>query len=212
MTLILALLFLVGAVALAKDRRLGFRRLGLSVVISMVLAGLLYTFARNEYLSALPEVQNPEAAQATFDILTRFLQRAIRALLVLGVLTLLGAWVVGPSSAAARVRSWWDTLLGRASEAGADRDVGPAPIWVAAHERSLQIAVAVLAVLVIATWTRPTGLVIIFVVIVALLIAAGIRLVAQVGQQADAGAFDAADDDPSPPAGDASGSADTVDA
>lgn len=212
-TLILALVFLIGAVALAKDRRLGFRRLGLAVVISMVLAGLLYTFARNEYLTALADAPNPDAARATFDILTRFLQRAIRTLLVLGVLTLLGAWVVGPSSAAARVRSWWDTLLGRASEAGADREVGPAPIWIAAHERSLQIAVAVLAVLFIVTWTRPTGLVILFIAIVALLLAGGIRLVAEVARRStETDSKPPDEDEPPAPPGDEPAPAGTIDA
>ena len=184
LTLILAVAFLVGAVLLAEQRRLGVRRLGLAIVISMVLAGLMYTFARNEYVSGVAELPNPDAAKAVFDILTRFLQRAIRALLVLGVLTLIGVWVTGPSGTAAKVRAWWDTLLGRASDAGADREVGPVPLWVEAHERSLQIGVAVLTVLMIATWTRPTGLVILFIAIVALLIAAGIRLVAEVARRA----------------------------
>lgn len=222
LTLILALAFLVGAVMSAEQRRLGFRRLGLAVVISMVIAGLIYTFARNEYVSGVAELPNPDAAKATFDILTRFLPRAIRVLLFVGVLTLIGVWVTGPSDTAAKVRSWWDTLLGRAADAGAERDVGPAPTWVAAHERSLQIGVAVLAVLTIVTWTRPTALVVLFVVIVALLIAAGIRLVAEVARRADENAPDRSVDDRSsapeagephtPPEADEPTRADPVDA
>ncbi len=104
LTLILTIAFLVGAVLLAEQRRLGVRRLGLAIVISMVIAGLMYTFARNEYVSGVADVPNPDAAKAVFDILTRFLQRAIRALLVLGVLTLIGVWVTGPSGTAAKVR------------------------------------------------------------------------------------------------------------
>jgi hypothetical protein len=213
-TLILTIAFLVGAVLLAEQRRLGFRRLGLAIVISMVIAGLMYTFARNEYVSGVAELPNPDAAKATFDILTRFFQRAIRTLLALGVLTLIGVWVTGPSGSAAKVRSWWDTLLGRASDAGADREVGPVPLWVEAHERSLQIAVAVLAVLVIVTWTRPTALVVLFIAIVAVLVAAGIRLVAEVARRAaetDSKPPDA-DDAPPPRGGDESAPANTVDA
>jgi hypothetical protein len=213
LTLILTIAFLVGAVLLAEQRRLGVRRLGLAIVISMVIAGLMYTFARNEYVSGVAEVPNPDAAKAVFDILTRFLHRAIRALLVLGVLTLIGVWVTGPSGTAAKVRAWWDTLLGRASDAGADREVGPVPLWVEAHERSLQIGVAVLAVLAIATWTRPTGLVILFIAIVALLIAAGIRLVAEVARRAGEADGDTPPGDraPTTPESDEPTPADTVD-
>ncbi len=214
LTLILTIAFLVGAVLLAEQRRLGVRRLGLAIVISMVIAGLMYTFARNEYVSGVADVPNPDAAKAVFDILTRFLHRAIRALLVLGVLTLIGVWVTGPSGTAAKVRAWWDTLLGRASDAGADREVGPVPLWVEAHERSLQIGVAVLAVLAIATWTRPTGLVILFLAIVALLIAAGIRLVAEVARRAGEAEGDTPPGDgaPTTPESDEPTPADTVDA
>ena len=213
LTLILTLAFLAGAVLLAEQRRLGFRRLGLAIVVSMAIAGLMYTFARNQYVSGVAELPNPDAAKAIFDIFTRFFQRAIRALLVLGVLTLIGVWVTGPSGTAAKVRSWWDTLLGRASDAGADREVGPVPVWVEAHERSLQIAVAVLAVLAIVTWTRPTGLVVLFVVIVALLVAAGIRLVAEVARRSGEGDPEhATDDGASALDGDQSAQEDSVDA
>ncbi len=52
--------------------------------------------------------------------MTRFALCSFRSLLVLGLVFLLGAWVVGPSSSATKVRVWWDQLLGRAGEAAAD--------------------------------------------------------------------------------------------
>ena len=178
----------VGVVLFAEQRRSGVRRLGLAVVIPMVLALLAYAWVRDQYLTGLPDdVHNPDAAAAVFDILTRFVLRAFRALLVLGVLVMVGAWVTGPSSSAAKVRAWWDTLLGRAGEAGADRDQGPIPQWAAAHERALLIGAGVLGALTLVMWTHPTGMVVLLIFVVSLLSAGGIRLVAEVGRRADAG-------------------------
>jgi hypothetical protein len=185
-SVILVLILFVGVVVFAEQRRPGVRRLGLAVAVPMVLALLAYAGARDQYLSGLSdEVHNPDAAAAIFDILTRYVLRAFRALLVLGVLVMLGAWVTGPSTSATKVRVWWDTLLGRAGEAGADRDPGPIPRWVAVHERAMLIAAGALGALVLVTWTHPTGIVVLLIFVVTLLAMGGLNLVAAVSRRAD---------------------------
>ncbi len=185
-TAILALALLLAAVLLAENRRLGFRRAGIAIVAPMIIALVLYAWARGQYNDSLSaNVENPDAATAFFDITTRFVLRSFRALLVLGLVFLIGAWVVGPSASAAKIRAWWDQLLGRAGEAGAEREIGPVPRWVAAHQRTLSIATVVVAVLALALWTRPTGWVVILLVVAVLLVVAAIRLVAEVGRRAD---------------------------
>ena len=202
-TLILAIAFLVGTVFFAEDRRLGVRRVGFANVVPMLLALLAYAWARDAYTTGLPEdVHNPAAAAAVFDILTRFVFRTFRSILVLGVILLIGAWVVGPSPHAARVRAGWDTLLGRAGDRGADREVGPLPVVVAAHERALLITTAAVGFLALVLWTRPTGMVVLLIVIVTLLVMGGIRLVAEVARRS--GEPSDGDDDPDQEAVDAS--------
>ena len=193
-TAILALA-LLAAVLLAENRRLGFRRAGIAIVAPMIIALVLYAWARGQYNDSLSvNVENPDAATAFFDITTRFVLRSFRALLVLGLVFLLGAWVVGPSASAAKIRAWWDQLLGRAGEAGAEREIGPVPRWVAAHQRALSIATVVVAVLALALWTRPTGWVVILLVVAVLLVVGAIRLVAEVGRRADLETIDIAID------------------
>ena len=199
-SLILAVALLAGAVLFAERRRLGGRRLGLAVVVSMLLALLAYAWARDQYLASLPaDVHNPDAAAATFDILTRFVQRAFRALLILGVLVMLGAWVVGPSTTAAKIRAGWDTLLGRAVESGADRELGPIPQTVANHERALLLATAALGALILVLWTHPTGIVVLVIVVVTLLALGAIRLLAEVARRADTTPEDEPDADTDEP-------------
>lgn len=183
-SLILALGFLVGAVAFSEQRRLGARRLGIAVMVPMLLSLVAYAVVRQRYLAGIPsEVVYPDALAATFDILTSFLARAFRSLLVLGLLILLGAWVVGPSHTAGRVRNAWDTLLGRAGANAADREVGPIPRAVAANEQAFLVAAAVLGGAALVLWTNPTGFVVLLLALATAVAMGVIRLVAEVGRR-----------------------------
>ncbi len=182
--LILTIGFLAGAVLLAERRRSGVRRLGFAVVVPMVLTLLAFAFARNQYLNGLPdEVHNPAAAAAIFDILTNYLVRALRMLLVVGLLILFGAWVMGPTESASKVRAGWDTLLGRATETGSDRLAGPLAIAAATYERGLLTGTAILGGLILVTWSKPTGMVVLLVVAITLLAMAGIRVLAEIARR-----------------------------
>ncbi|MFW2382907.1 MAG: hypothetical protein ACN4GZ_14215 [Acidimicrobiales bacterium] len=184
--LILALAFLAGTVFFAERRRSGVRRLGFAVAVPMVVTLLAFAFARDQYLNGLPdEVHNPDAAAAVFDVLTNYLRRALRMLLVVGLLILFGAWVVGPSDAAAKVRGGWDTLLGRASTTGSDRPAGPLAIAAATHEQGLMTGAAVLGALTLVVWTRPTGLVVLMIVAVTLAVMAGVRILAEIARRSE---------------------------
>lgn len=185
--LLLTLGLLTGAVLLADRRRTGFRRLGLALAVPMVLTLLTYAWIRNRYLSELPnEVHNPAAAAAIFDILTNYLLRALRLVLVVGLLVMFGAWVVGPTEGAARVRSAWDTLLGRASATASDGQAGPMAKAAAAHERGLLTGAAILGALVLVVWTRPTGLVVLLIVVLTLVVMGVVRILAEIARRSEA--------------------------
>lgn len=183
-SVILAFGLLAGALVFAEQRRLGVWRLGIAIAVPMLLALVVHAWIRDQYLTGLPaDVHNPDAAAAIFDITTRFALRALRALLVLGVLVMFGAWVVGPSTTAAKMRTWWNSLLGRAIESGAEHELGPVPSFVATHERALAVGAAALGLLTVLLWTHPTGLVILLIVVVTLLAVAAVRLLAEVGRR-----------------------------
>jgi hypothetical protein len=185
--LLLTLGFLAGAVLLAQRRRSGFRRLGFAVTVPMVLTLVAYAWIRSRYLAELPEdVHNPDAAAAVFDILTNYLLRSLRVLLVVGLLIMFGAWVVGPTEGAARVRAGWDTLLGRAGATSSDRQAGPIAKAAAAHERGLLTGTAILGGLVLVIWTRPTGLVVLLIAALTLLVIGGIRILAEIARRSEA--------------------------
>ena len=67
--------------------------------ISMAVTLLAYRAGRSFYISSLPaEVTHPDAATAAFDIITRYVERGIETLLVLGVVLFVVAWLLGPST------------------------------------------------------------------------------------------------------------------
>ncbi|MCH9836815.1 hypothetical protein K0U83_14195 [bacterium] len=192
-TVILTTVLLIGAVLLAENRRLGFRRVGIAIVAPMIIALVLYSWGRGQYNDSLSaSVRNPGAATAFFDTTTRFVLRSFRTLLVLGATFLIGSWVVGPSATAARIRAWWNQLLGRAGDAGSRHDVGAVPRWVATQQNTLTIATVSVAVIALVLWTRPTGLVLLLLIAAALVIIGIIRLVAEVGRRADLESAEAA--------------------
>ena len=198
LSVIAALALFVGAVFAAADRRKGVLRVGVGIAVSMVLTLLALNVARSEYLSALPSSVDQAAAAAVFDTLTRFLYQAFRVLFAVGAVLLVAAWLAGPSRAAVWIRALWDRLLGRGGAGiGNTVELGPVPAWVGAHLQALRIAVAVLAALLLVTWTRPTGKVVFGIALAAVVVLALLQLLAGATStrgdgDADGGASDGA--------------------
>ena len=97
--LLLAIASLVASALLPRDKRRAVQRVGLAITISMAVTLVAYRAGRSFYISSLPaEVTHPDAATAAFDIITRYVERGIETLLILGVVLFVVAWVLGPSA------------------------------------------------------------------------------------------------------------------
>jgi hypothetical protein len=193
---ILTIALLAASVIISRPRRLAFRRLGIAIVVPMTISLLLYDWVRSQYVGALPDdIHNPDAAAAFFDITTRFVPRDMRVLLVLGLALLFLTWLFGPTGWAGRARAWWDTIVGRVGDKSEDRDVGTVPRWVADNERTLLAFTVALGGVTLVVWTRPTGLVVLTVIVIAALVMAATSILAEVGRRAESADEDAATDD-----------------
>jgi hypothetical protein len=204
--LILAIAALVASALLPADKRRGVQRVGLAMSISMAVTLLAYRAGRSFYISSLPdEVTHPDAATAAFDIITRYVERGIEALLALGLILFVVAWLMGPSRAATRVRKWWQRLRNRGSAELAGVEPAPVALWVAKHRNELRFAVVALAVLTLLLWGQPTGRVVILLTLVTILVLGAISVIAGALPAPDS-ATTAIDDEspdtpaPSPPA------------
>ena len=183
-SVLLALGFLIAAIAIAPDRRKGVLRVGVGVTLSMLLTLIALAFARDVYLTNLPEfVQRADAAAVIYDTLIRFFIQALRVLLAIGVVLLAGAWLVGPSAPARRVRGWWDALLGRGgSGIGNTVDLGPVPAFVARHLGLFRAFILVVAAFTLVVWNLPTGKVVLLIALFTLIPLALVQLLAGAGR------------------------------
>jgi hypothetical protein len=111
---IVALALWIAAVYLARDRRkeiraiaIGFVVIGLSVLLLRRLAGDYLT----SKLSSTPA--RDEAIRNIWDILTRLLIDAGWAAITVGIIALIGVWLIGPSRRGTQARVWLAPYLQR---------------------------------------------------------------------------------------------------
>jgi hypothetical protein len=171
------------AVFVAPNRRRGLLIAALGVAISMVLLAAALALVRNWYLdNATPRAMSPSEAVGVAATLLSPLRTAMRAVLVLGLVVALAAFLAGPSGAAVWIRS----LFGRAraftqGRVEGERSPSTVEAWIGAHKVALRIAVVAVGVLVLAFWTYPSGALVLSIVV---LVLAGLALIEVFGWSA----------------------------
>ena len=119
---LLAIAFIAGGVAMARDRRRALVRVGLGAAVACVVLVLGLSLARSHVASSLPPGASA-AAVSIIDTLTEGLRQMVRVVVAFFLVMVLVALVVGPSRGARRVRSLavagWDGARG-----GMDRAAG----------------------------------------------------------------------------------------
>ena len=153
---VVALVLLAAGVLLARDRRRTLLAASLGVAAGMLLLAVALAVGRAVFVGAV----RPDAAGAaavSFDLVVRFLRDGLRALLMLGLVVALGAFLAGRATAAVGIRraatgavAW---LRGRGARAGLR--TGRAGAWVHTYRGVLRGAAVGAAVLVFAFLDRP---------------------------------------------------------
>ena len=167
------------AILVAPNRRRALVAVALGAALSMVLLAAAMGLVRAWYLSnATGEVLPTDAALDIARTLLAPLRLAMRAVLVLGLVVALAAFLVGPSAPA----RWLRSLGGRARAATrarleGDREPSPVEAWIGDHKGALRIAIVALAVLVLAFWTYPSGATVLSIVLAVVAALAVIELV-----------------------------------
>ncbi|WP_329013597.1 hypothetical protein [Streptomyces sp. NBC_01601] len=156
---VVAALLLVAGVLLAVRRRRALVAAALGFAFTALLLGLGLTVFRAFYLDALPASVSQPAAGAVYDTLTRFLRTAVRAVIALGVVVALAAWLSGPGRRASAVRQIWHAGIG-AARSQTDRlglRTGPVGPFVHHHRHWIGWLLVAGAVVAFVLWPHPTG-------------------------------------------------------
>lgn len=199
---LIALALFAGGVFLARDRRRALFRGALGVVGAVLVFGVLLALARVAYLDAVPsDVLPEEAAGNVFDTLVRFLRTGLRAVAVLGLVVVAGAFMTGPSAAAVRTRAYLSRGIGtaRGGAEAAGWHAGRVDRWTFTHKRALRTSVVIAAGLVLVFWDRPTGWVVLLTALAVLLALAVIEFLGRPEQASAALTASAAGTGETPP-------------
>jgi hypothetical protein len=177
---ILALVLIAAGVYIARGHRRALIGAGLGFAASMLVLGAALLVVRGVYLNSVPnDVLPSNAAAVMFDTLVRFIKEALRALLVLGLIVAIGAFLTGPSVTAVRTRGAFTTAFGWLRSSGEHKGLttGPAGRWTYAHRHALRICAVGLAAVIFVFEGRPTAASIIVLVIVLLVVLGLIELI-----------------------------------
>ena len=167
-----ALLLIVVAVFVARNRRHALLAAGLAVAASMILLGALLNVLRPIYLDALPTGTSLDAAGAVYDQLVSFIRMALRSVLVVALVIAIGAWFMAPTGAGAAARRGVTSGISkvRSGRARAGLRTGEFGEALARYRNPIRVGVIGLAALIYLLRDHPTGAFAITVVIITVLI------------------------------------------
>ncbi|MEU6849231.1 hypothetical protein ABZ901_04755 [Actinacidiphila alni] len=155
-------------VLLAVRRRRALVAAALGIAAGVAVLGIALALFRTFYLDHLAPDVHHAAAAAVYDQVVRFLRASVRMVITLGVVVALGAWLSGPGRWAVRVRAMWESGIAAVREAAGVTSLGPVGPWVNRFRVWLRWAVVAVASVVLALWSYPTGMVIFWIAVVAL--------------------------------------------
>lgn len=175
---LLAIAALVAVLLVADDRRRAAVQVGLAVAAAMAISLIVVRLGRREALGRIVIERRREAADDVWDaVIDGFRQQTI-AMLLLGLVIAAGAWLIGPSTSAARVRSLVSRTVGPRGEREAAPGVLPPAVtaFAAARRNLLQggIVVAAFVLLIVLPKLTPfiVGLVALVTLVAVVVVAA----------------------------------------
>ncbi|MGM9466802.1 hypothetical protein [Streptomyces murinus] len=177
---VLAVLLIAAGVLLSLRRRRALVAGCLGAAVATAVLGIGLRVFRVFYLDRLPADVSPGAAGAVYDTLTRFLETAVRMVIVLGVVIALGAWLSGPGRRASLVRGLWTDGIGaaRGTADHAGLRTGPVGPFVRRHRAWFTWILVAVAVLVCLLWPYPTGWVVLGIALCLLFVLAVVEFLA----------------------------------
>ncbi|MER5405618.1 hypothetical protein [Streptomyces sp. NPDC002769] len=167
---VVAVLIAALGVYLAVNRRRALIGAALGVFVAMVVLGVALTVMRAIYLDHLPVGVSQGAAAAVFDALVRFLRAGVRAVGALALVTAAGAFLVGPSPVAVRVRTGCGRGIGAVRDVAvsAGLPLGAVGRFVHRFKRWIGVVILAVAAIVLFTWSYPTTAVVVWTLVIVL--------------------------------------------
>ncbi|MBF6193887.1 hypothetical protein [Nocardia implantans] len=186
----------VAAIAAAPPgrRKLASAFVGLALAAGMLILAIALAVARALYLDEIPaDVLSPQAATAIIDTVLVPLRTALRGIAVLGLAIALGAYLGGNSASAGAVRRGFGRGMDAVQRLRRSRPPNRVEKWAFRARSALRWTILGVAALLLVFWRYPTGLVVVWIILGALLALLALELLirpARVRQQGEPGTDD----------------------
>ncbi len=174
---LLAFLFFVAAILVAKDRRRALMVSGAALAVAMAISLLFGNLLKTEVVRGIPNAASAVAAQVIWNDLAHNLRALSWGLLALGIVVGGATAVAGPYRWAQWLRVKYSRLLESWREHRAERTPGRIGIFVNTYAWALRIAGFVIAFLVLIPFRRLTGAAVIVTAAILLVYLLAIELV-----------------------------------
>ncbi|MFJ9369930.1 hypothetical protein ACIRRA_36700 [Nocardia sp. NPDC101769] len=160
-------------------RRQAISWMGVALALAMAALAVAIGIARSAYLHAVPaEVMTPQAAATVIDAFLVPLRTAVRAVFTVAVVIALAGFLSGPSRSAVAVRDGYNRALAAVRSRRSGREPQAIESAMGRFRGPLRGGIIAVAVIVLAFWRYPTGLVLIGTVLVTVTALLAVELVA----------------------------------
>lgn len=175
---IVAIALVAAAVALAPDRRRMLARAGVGIVVAMVVTAVALRIARGAITDRVEIDERRQAVESLWGRLFETLFQQTAALLALGLVIALGAWLAGPSRLANGLRTRVRSLAaGGTTTQEATQPSGIARL-LGAHRTGVRLGILAVAAAVLILLPGLSALAIIVVALLALAAIVGAEILA----------------------------------
>jgi hypothetical protein len=175
---IVAIVLIAIAVVLASDRRRMLARAGVGIVVAMVVTAVALRIARRAITNRVEIDERRQAVESLWGRLFETLFQQTAALVALGLVVALGAWLTGPSRLAIRLRARVRSLgAGETTKPGAAEPSGVARL-LGAHRTGVRLGILAIAAVVLLLLPGPSAPATIVVALLALAAIVGAEILA----------------------------------
>jgi hypothetical protein len=150
---------LVAAAFVFTNRRRGVMAAFGGLLVGSLLFIVVVALGRWYLLQAIPAGSSISATEAVFDLLTRFVRGAVRALAALGAVGILAALLAGPSRPAVALRRLVGAGVSRTGDAAAGHGarLGALGGFLRSYVVGIRVAVVAVAVLFLLVVEQPSA-------------------------------------------------------
>jgi hypothetical protein len=174
---IAAIVLIAAGVVLAPDRRRMLARAGVGIVVAMILTAVALRIVRRVITDRVEVDERRQAVESLWGRLFETLFQQTAALVALGLVIALGAWLAGPSRLAVRLRARVKSLGAGGKAEPAAEPSGLARL-LGAHRTGVRLGILAVAAAVLLLLPTPSALAIVVVALLALAAIVGAEILA----------------------------------